>query len=193
MLLRNVDCCRRFPFCAITGSGSKGESIRLGSLSKYSKYLIPAATFGGKHLVKLISSKFGSKGKSPGVAKSGGIGFAGDTRLPASASGYIPSNERDGSPYSVTNEGINYQATAPPPPPLLPVTPRTALTNGRTVASFMSFTRPPVSIPEKEDDIDSCVLARWNYEYPYSELPNLAIAFLVNDTVSGSTISEKSE
>lgn len=45
--------------------------------------------------------------------------------------------------------------------------------------------RPPIAIPP-------CVHLRWNYELPFSELPNLVFSFLALDLVSGQTLTEKS-
>ncbi|XP_055353817.1 uncharacterized protein LOC129599555 [Paramacrobiotus metropolitanus] len=36
-----------------------------------------------------------------------------------------------------------------------------------------------------------CSLARWNMELPFSELPNMALHFLANDSASGATFTEK--
>ena len=46
-----------------------------------------------------------------------------------------------------------------------------------------------LDVPEKA--VDLCMLARWNRELPFTELPNMAIDFLNNDSISGSTILEK--
>ncbi|GAU95669.1 hypothetical protein RvY_07252 [Ramazzottius varieornatus] len=39
--------------------------------------------------------------------------------------------------------------------------------------------------------VDPCMLARWNFELPFSELPNMAAGLLANDMVSGESTTAK--
>jgi hypothetical protein len=47
--------------------------------------------------------------------------------------------------------------------------------------------------PPPKKDVDLCTLARWNREIPFSELPNMVLDFLANDTISGTSTSQKAE
>ncbi|XP_055347585.1 uncharacterized protein LOC129594798 isoform X2 [Paramacrobiotus metropolitanus] len=63
---------------------------------------------------------------------------------------------------------------------------------------YFTTTMPPtgmlrVTTPAQAKDIDLCTLARWNRELPYSEVPNMALLFLSNDTVSGNTTADKAK
>ncbi|GAV03498.1 hypothetical protein RvY_13911-2 [Ramazzottius varieornatus] len=53
-------------------------------------------------------------------------------------------------------------------------------------------TEPPIASPRPRIPIPPCVHLRWNYELPFSELPNLVFSFLAFDMVSGQTLTEKS-
>ncbi|XP_055346519.1 uncharacterized protein LOC129593995 [Paramacrobiotus metropolitanus] len=73
-----------------------------------------------------------------------------------------------------------YDAYPPPSPVVVVNAPGTAVpltTTSAPVAKSKSF----------------CALARWNMELPFSELPNMALQFLSNDSVSGATSTDKAK
>jgi hypothetical protein len=46
-------------------------------------------------------------------------------------------------------------------------------------------------VPKKKRNIELCMLHRWNQELPFTEIPNMAMAFLANDTISGNDLNAK--
>ena len=51
----------------------------------------------------------------------------------------------------------------------------------------------PSSPPAQNKQIDLCMLARWNRELPFAELPNMMLEFLASDNVSGVAAYDKSK
>ncbi|GAV01753.1 hypothetical protein RvY_12412 [Ramazzottius varieornatus] len=47
--------------------------------------------------------------------------------------------------------------------------------------------------PAVKKELDLCTLARWNRELPFTELPNMALQFLMNDSVSGISTIDKAK
>ncbi|OQV13906.1 hypothetical protein BV898_11901 [Hypsibius exemplaris] len=60
----------------------------------------------------------------------------------------------------------------------------------RYTASTATQTR---DLEQPNQHIDLCTLARWNRELPFADIPNMALQFLQNDAISGSTIADKSK
>ncbi|OWA50401.1 hypothetical protein BV898_14920 [Hypsibius exemplaris] len=58
---------------------------------------------------------------------------------------------------------------------------------------YSSYFYTPKAQPEDPtaSRIDPCMLARWNYELPFSELPNMASGLLASDMMSGETTNAK--
>ncbi|OQV16243.1 hypothetical protein BV898_09552 [Hypsibius exemplaris] len=54
--------------------------------------------------------------------------------------------------------------------------------------------QPPVPVPRdaKVTRASGCALLRWNYELPFTEMPNLVFSFLATDMISGPSIQVKS-
>ncbi|XP_055346520.1 uncharacterized protein LOC129593996 [Paramacrobiotus metropolitanus] len=85
-------------------------------------------------------------------------------------------------PYRYNYRPYDYTSTTAPPAAVV----ISSNASGSWVFSPSGSTSPPLRTK------NMCTLARWNMELPFSELPNMALQFLLNDTVSGATVTEKS-
>ncbi|OQV13808.1 hypothetical protein BV898_12027 [Hypsibius exemplaris] len=50
-----------------------------------------------------------------------------------------------------------------------------------------------VATTEAPKNVDLCMLARWNRELAFAEMPNMALDFLANNNISGNSTSDKSK
>ena len=51
----------------------------------------------------------------------------------------------------------------------------------------------PTATETPAKNIDLCMLARWNRELAFAEMPNMALDFLANNNVSGNSTSDKAK
>ncbi|XP_055351202.1 uncharacterized protein LOC129597604 [Paramacrobiotus metropolitanus] len=196
------------------GSSKSGLSGGSGSSSSgMSKYLMPALTFGGKHLAKMVAKKFGSGGSksgghSTGALAASGAGIGSVAGLLGFGRGSSHSRQSGGyvapiGPIPDTSGYADPHARVQPPNRAVPIGQPITTTesvpimtpamNDRKVVPFMSFTST-THAPESQQEnhnIDPCLLVQWNYEFKFTELPNLLVGLIANDSASGESVQDK--
>ena len=154
-----------------------------------------AAGVGGYYLGRAMSSLYrpygmgyggmgyggmGYGGMGYGGMGYGGMGYGGMGGGMGPMGGYVPYRDRYQEHYPTENQQV--------------VTNPSNNNNVNNQGAVASVNQPAIAATEApQKNVDLCMLARWNRELPFAELPNMALDFLATNQLSGNTTSDKAK
>ncbi|GAU87643.1 hypothetical protein RvY_00459-2 [Ramazzottius varieornatus] len=125
---------------------------------------------------------YGYGGYGYGGMGYGGMGYGGGMCDTCSMGGYVPYRDRYRDYYPTDNQQV---ITNPA---------NNNNNNVNTQGAVASVNQPAIAATEApQKSVDLCMLARWNRELPFAELPNMALDFLATNLISGNTTSDKAK